>query len=102
VVGTTSRSSAEELQQLLEGSDVVSIHCPLTAATTGLIGLPQLRAMKPGAILLNAARGEVIDKAGLLQALREGRLGGVGLDVHWVEPADPEEELYRWAGAGLG
>jgi phosphoglycerate dehydrogenase-like enzyme len=97
-VGTTSRSSAEDLQRLLEGSDVVSIHCPLTAATAGLVGLPQLRAMKPGALLLNCARGEVVDKTGLLQALREGRLGGVGLDVHWVEPADPDDELYRQGG----
>jgi phosphoglycerate dehydrogenase-like enzyme len=61
----------------------------------GMIGQAELAMMKPGAVLINTARGPVIDKAALLQALQQGRLGAVGLDVHWVEPADPQEELYR-------
>jgi phosphoglycerate dehydrogenase-like enzyme len=60
-----------------------------------MIGQAELSMMKQGAVLINTARGPVIDKAALLQALKQGRLGGVGLDVHWVEPADPLEELYR-------
>ncbi len=95
VVGVTSKSSAEDLQQLLATSDVVSIHCPLSPATKGLIGRQQLRSMKPEAILMNSARGAVIDKQALLEALQEGRLAGVGLDVHWVEPADSDEPLYQ-------
>lgn len=62
MVGVNSKSTAEELQQLLASSDMVSIHCPLSPATKGLIGRQQLAAMKPAAILMNSARGGVIDK----------------------------------------
>ena len=55
--------------------------------------------MKPSAVLINTARGPVLDKGALLEALRQGSLGGVGLDVGWDEPDDPTEELYRWVGA---
>uniref|UniRef100_A0A383V9Z4 D-isomer specific 2-hydroxyacid dehydrogenase NAD-binding domain-containing protein n=1 Tax=Tetradesmus obliquus TaxID=3088 RepID=A0A383V9Z4_TETOB len=92
---TDSGSSRQQLELLLQQSDVVSLHCPLNQQTTGMIGQAELSMMKPGAVLINTARGPVIDKAALLQALQQGRLGGVGLDVHWVEPADPQEELYR-------
>lgn len=67
----------------------------LAGTLQGMIGRAELAMMKQGAVLINTARGPVIDKAALLQALQQGRLGGVGLDVHWVEPADPQEELYR-------
>ncbi len=74
------------LPQLLETSDVVSVHSPLTPETHHLIGARELSQMRPGAILLNAARGGLIDEGALLAALESGRLGGVGLDVFEVEP----------------
>ncbi|KAF5834636.1 D-isomer specific 2-hydroxyacid dehydrogenase [Dunaliella salina] len=95
VMGTDSKSSREDLVTLLKRSNVVSLHVPLTSTTQGLIGAAELALMRPGAILINCARGPVIDKQALIQALEQGRLGGVGLDVHWIEPADPAECLYR-------
>jgi phosphoglycerate dehydrogenase-like enzyme len=153
VLSAGSRSPRAELEALLRASDVVSLHCHATPATRGLIAAAELALMKPRALLINTARGEVrgggavlggaasagrlnalprrcgasgvtrfaaaawcdfpgrclvnprprppapappqvIDDAALLEALRAGRLGGVGLDVHSVEPADPGSELY--------
>lgn len=95
VVGVSSSSTRHELAELLRASDVVSIHCPVTPATKGMIGAHELALMKPRALLLNSARGDIIDKSALINVLDQGHLGGVGLDVHWVEPADPHEALYR-------
>lgn len=75
--------------------DAVSIHCPLTPETKGLVDARAFAAMRPGALLINVARGGVIDRAALVDALARGRLGGVGLDVHWSEPPDPDDALYR-------
>jgi len=72
--------------QLIERADVVSVHVPLTRTTRGLIGRSQLARMKPGAILLNVARGGVIDEAAVADALSEGHLGGAGVDVFETEP----------------
>lgn len=74
------------LSVLLETSDVVSLHCPLTAETRGLIGERELAAMKNDALLINTARGALIDGAALAAALRAGRLGGAGIDVLSQEP----------------
>lgn len=74
------------LDGLLEISDVVSLHVPLTETTRHMIGAAQLSAMKRDAILINAARGGVIDEAALAVTLREGRLGGAALDVFEREP----------------
>jgi D-3-phosphoglycerate dehydrogenase / 2-oxoglutarate reductase len=71
---------------LLSRADVVSVHVPLTRATRGLIGRTQLGRMKPGAILLNVARGGVIDEAAVAAALADGRLAGAGVDVFEHEP----------------
>ena len=73
---------AEALRQ----ADVVSLHCPLTADTTKLIGEAELRSMKPSALLINTARGGLVDEAALAGALREGRIAGAGFDVLSVEP----------------
>ncbi|KAG2447217.1 hypothetical protein HYH02_007957 [Chlamydomonas schloesseri] len=94
VLGVTSRSSRAELEALLSSSHVVSLHCPLSPATRGLIGRAELGLMRPGALLLNCARGSVVDREALWEALQSGRLGGVGLDTHWVEPAPRDDPLY--------
>jgi glycerate dehydrogenase len=74
------------LQQLLAEADVISLHCPLTDATRGLIGAAQLALMKPDALLINTARGALVDSAALAAALRTGRIGGAGIDVLPEEP----------------
>jgi glycerate dehydrogenase len=75
-----------DLDQLLATSDVVSLHCPLTAATRGMIGARELALMKPDALIINTARGGLIDGHALAAALRAGRLGGAGIDVLPQEP----------------
>ncbi|BCV25902.1 2-hydroxyacid dehydrogenase [Gelria sp. Kuro-4] len=72
---------AVSLPELLRTSDIVSLHIPLTAETRGLIGAAELRSMKPSAILINTARGSIVDEAALLTALREGWIAGAALDV---------------------
>jgi glycerate dehydrogenase len=74
------------LDDLLPHVDVLSLHCPLTPATRGLIGAPQLARMKRDAVLINTARGALVDAAALADALRGGRLGGAGIDVLEREP----------------
>jgi D-3-phosphoglycerate dehydrogenase len=75
-----------DLADLLARVDVVTVHVPLNAETTGLLGRAAISALKPGAIVLNLARGGVVDEAALAEALREGRLGGAGIDVYEHEP----------------
>jgi D-3-phosphoglycerate dehydrogenase len=74
------------LPELLLRADVITVHVPLTAQTRGLIGEAQIGAMKPGAVLLNVARGGLVDEAALAQALRDGRLAGAAIDVFSTEP----------------
>jgi D-3-phosphoglycerate dehydrogenase len=74
------------LDDLLAAADVVTLHVPLTAETKGLLDRERLAAMKPGALLINCARGGVVDEDALLAALDAGRLGGAGLDVFAEEP----------------
>ena len=89
---------APTLAALLPQCDAVSIHCVLNAGTRGLLGAAELAAMRPGAVLVNVSRGEIVDEAALVQALRAGHLGGVALDVYGQEPlarqGHPMAELY--------
>jgi len=84
--GGPSTPGRVELGELLPQVDVLSLHCPLTEATRGLIGARELRRMKPDAVLINTARGALVDSAALAAALRGGRLGGAAIDVLTHEP----------------
>jgi phosphoglycerate dehydrogenase-like enzyme len=81
------------LDELLARADVVSLHVPLSAATRRLIDARALARMKPTAVLINTARGELIDEAALARALDEGRIGGAGLDVLSAEPPPADHPL---------
>jgi phosphoglycerate dehydrogenase-like enzyme len=83
---------AETLETLLEKSDVVTLHIPLLPQTRGLISYPQLSLMKSNAILINTARGGIINETDLERALKEGLIWGAGLDCHEQEP--PTKERY--------
>jgi phosphoglycerate dehydrogenase-like enzyme len=79
------------LNELFEQSDFVSIHVPLNDGTKGLIGAEQLERAKPGIVIVNIARADIIQKEALLSALDSGRIGGVGMDVHYKEPGDDDD-----------
>lgn len=81
------------LHELLEQADVLSLHLPRTPETTGLIGAAELARLRPEALLINTARGGLVDEAALAQALRDGELGGAGLDVLDQEPPPADHPL---------
>jgi D-3-phosphoglycerate dehydrogenase len=81
--------SPTELDRVLRASDYLSIHTPLTSKTLHLINRESFDLMKPTAILINVARGEIVDEAALLEALQTGRIRGAGLDAFTQEPLDP-------------
>lgn len=90
------------VETLLASSDVLSLHLPLEAATQGWLSRVRLQAMKPGAVLVNTARGELVDEAGLLEALQSGHLAGAAVDVlagdsRWERAVPPEHPLVRYA-----
>jgi phosphoglycerate dehydrogenase-like enzyme len=80
------------LDELLRRSDTLSVHCPLTAETRGLIGKKEISLLKPGSFLVNTARGDIVQKAPVFAALRRGHLAGAGLDVVEAEPLRTSEE----------
>lgn len=84
-----------DLETLLRESDVVSLHCPLTADNTGMINAKRLAWMKPNAFLINTSRGPLIDEPALADALNAGRLAGAGLDVLSQEPPSPDNPLRK-------
>jgi glyoxylate reductase len=85
----------DDLHAALERADFVSVHTPLTPETEGLIDADALARMKPTAILVNTARGPIVDQDALAAALHEGRLGGAGLDVTVPEPLPPDHPLFQ-------
>ena len=90
-----------ELPRLLRESDVVSIHVPLTPETRHMISEKELRMMRPGAILINPSRGEIVDEEALAKALREGWLGGAAVDVYSVEPPSKDHPLLKLENVNL-
>jgi glycerate dehydrogenase len=91
--GENPRPDRVELERLLAMSDIVSLHCPLNDSTRGLIGARELALMKPDALLINSARGALVDGHALAAALRAGRLGGAGIDVLPQEPPRDDDPL---------
>jgi glyoxylate reductase len=90
-----------ELDELLKRSDFVSLHVPLTPETTGLIGKRELSLMKPSAYLINTSRGEVVDEPAIIEALKNNKIRGAGLDVFWGEPTNVNSQLYELENAVL-
>ena len=86
VAASLGAEPRERLEQVLEEADFVSLHCPATPETRHLMNAERLGRLKPGAFLINTARGDVVDEAALVDALRGGRLAGAGLDVFEREP----------------
>lgn len=84
-----------DIDAALARSDFVSIHCPKNGDTVGMFNAARLARMKPGAFLVNTARGGIVDEAALADALRRGHLGGAGLDVFDPEPPDPSHPLLQ-------
>ncbi len=80
-----------ELGELLETCDIISLHVPLNGKTRGMIGEAELAKMKPGAVLINTARGPVVDSAALAKALNDGQIAGAAVDVFETEPPVPED-----------
>jgi phosphoglycerate dehydrogenase-like enzyme len=86
---------------LLRESDIVTIHVPLNAETRGAIGAKEFALMKPGALLVNTARGPIVSEPAMIEALKSGRLGGVGLDVFDIEPLPLDHPLRQFDNAIL-
>jgi len=92
---------ALSLDELLRQSDIVTLHARFSAETRGLIGARELALMKPGAFLINTSRGPIVSETALIDALREGRIGGVGLDVYDEEPLAFDHPLRGFDNAVL-
>jgi phosphoglycerate dehydrogenase-like enzyme len=86
------------LDELLRAADVVTLHVPLLPQTTGLIGAREFALLKPGTVLIQASRGGIVDEAALVQALKEGNLGGVAVDVYSTEPPAADHPLLSLEG----
>lgn len=91
-------AQALPLEELLKASDVVTLHVPLLPQTRNLIGAKQLSLMKPGAVLIHASRGGIVNETALAAHLNSGRLGGAAVDVYSAEPAEPENPLFALEG----
>lgn len=90
---TTVRDGYHRFEEVIARSDVISLHCPLTPATMGLIGQAEIAHMKPGALIINTSRGALINERALVDGLQTGHLGGAALDVLSVEPPKGSEPI---------
>ncbi len=88
-----AKAEWRDLYSLLRESDIVSLHTALTSETKEIIGRQAIEAMKPGAILVNTARGELVDQSALASALQIGHLGAAGMDVFAREPVSPDDKI---------
>jgi phosphoglycerate dehydrogenase-like enzyme len=84
------------LEELMAQSDYIVVQLPLNDSTQGIIGRKALRAVKPGALLINTARAALVDREALIEALDSGRLAGVGMDVGYSEPWAPDDPLLKY------
>jgi glycerate dehydrogenase len=91
--GRAPRTGRLPFEEVLRSADVVSIHCPLGDETRHLLGREQLRSMKPTALLINTARGGIVDEQALADSLRAGEIAGAGVDTLSVEPPPPAHPL---------
>jgi phosphoglycerate dehydrogenase-like enzyme len=91
-------AKAVSLEELLKTSDIVSLHVPLLPQTRSMIGARQLAVMKPGAVLIHASRGGIVNESALAAHLNSGHLGGAAVDVYSVEPPDTDSPLFALEG----
>ena len=94
-------AEAVDFKTLIQQSDILTVHINSNAQTRGMIGTKQFSQIKPGALLVNTARGPIVDEAAMIQALENGTLGGVGLDVFDVEPLPSDHPLRAFDNAIL-
>src|SRR5581483_5448846 len=92
--GVAHAVGPEGLDEVLAAADVLVITLPLTESTRGLLGARELARLPSGAVLINVARGAIVDEPAMIAALRSGALGGAGLDVFTTEPLPPESPLW--------
>ncbi len=84
-----------EFDDLIKNSDIITLHLPWLESTVGIIGRQQFQQMKKSAILINTARGPIVDQEALVEALKTGRIWGAATDVYSSEPADPNDPLFK-------
>jgi phosphoglycerate dehydrogenase-like enzyme len=94
-LGVESFGGPDTLDDLLRASDYVSVHVPLTARTRGLISREKIALMKPTAVLVNVARGGIVDESALVEALESGAIRGAGIDVYTTEPPGEDSPFLR-------
>ena len=90
-----------ELETVLEQADIITLHLPLLPATRDLITMEQFKKMKPSAVLINTARGPIVNQKDLVEALRSGEIAGAASDVFSSEPADPNDPLFQLENVNL-
>lgn len=95
-LGLTSVHSPDELHEAVRGCRFIALATPLTPETEGMINADSIAAMDDDAVIVNVARGHVIDREALIDALRSGKLSTAGIDVFWEEPVDPTDPLFDY------